>query len=200
MVIVGGYDAVPQDMLTHGCAMTVGKFDGLHAGHMAVINRVALASRRDQANDMPPLLSVVFTFAHNPKAILTGAQVFPLMDNAEAEGILTSAGIDLLIRQPFDKRFADLGPESFCDIVFGTLNCKKFVLTPDFRFGKDRQGNINLLGEFAKRYSASIEVVDFETLNGARISSTGIRKLLECGDIINAEKMLGRMIRRDINV
>ena len=169
-------------------AMTIGKFDGIHLGHMALIKKTVEYAR----NLCIP--SMVFTFNPNPVSVLSGKIFTPLLNEQQKISILSGMGIDILVNYPFDKAFASISADAFMRLIFADLKCRALIVGESFSFGKDRKGEVFMLVNTGKRYGAIVEVMKNLELDGEPVSSSRIRKAIECNDIPLAERLLNRPI------
>lgn len=168
--------------------LTVGNFDGVHLGHQKLLNELVYQAKE---YGVP---SVVCTFKPHPRVLLNpGAPVhrlFDYKDQAEQMGLL---GIDYLIEEKFTKDFSLMQPDEFLDLYIARyFKPKHLVVGYDFNFGKDRSGGIDFLRDYCRVQKIGLTVVNALELNGQVVSSSVIRKLLEHGDLVQAEKFLGR--------
>ena len=159
--------------------VALGKFEGLHKGHMLLINKVLQLSHETGKQ------SVVFSIdMPGTKRIYT----IP-----ERNRILEEIGIDFNITCEFTKKFASMKPEAFVkDVLVERLHPEYVVVGNDFRFGKNRQGDVVLLEELGNRYG--YEVLAFEKLReqGTVISSSYIREQIEQGNVDLIQEYMGR--------
>jgi riboflavin kinase/FMN adenylyltransferase len=171
-------------------AVAIGKFDGVHAGHRAVIQRlnevaVATGSR-----------SVAVTFDRNPLAILRPDRCPENVVTVERKlELLSELGIDATLVLTFDEQLAARSANDFVlDILVGALEVSTVLVGEDFRFGNRGAGTPELLRELGPRHGFAVEVVDDVYLPGSsrRVSSSWIRELLIEGDVATAAKVLGR--------
>ena len=157
-------------------AVTLGKFDSLHRGHLKLINNVIKCSAE---ND---LKSVVFSFDMGKKALLT---------NEERKEMLEDK-VDCLIQCPFTEDIKHMESEAFIrDILAEKLHAEYIIVGSDFRFGYRASGDVKTLREFQKKYDYKLIVIEKEKYKDKEISSTYIRELLTDGKIELANKLLG---------
>ena len=171
--------------------ITIGNFDGVHVGHQALLHEVI--KKADSIHGS----SVVLTFKPHPMRVLKKNNHFPLITLCEQKVELIEAiGIDFLLCLPFTLEFASLPAVNFIeDILVGSIGMKAIVTGKDYTFGKNRQGNIELLNQYAPLHGFEVIVKNWieATVNSPyRISSTRIRRLVKDGDLENAQKLLGR--------
>ncbi len=159
------------------CA-ALGDFDGVHLGHIAVIE----AAVKNCDNFTP----AVYTFSQNCKK----ANI--ITTNSEKEKIMHSLGIKKVIFDDFDT-IKNYSPLQFVkEVLIDKYNIKAIVCGNDFRFGKNAEGNIEILKKLCDEYNISLVTVNTIDANGSKISSSDIRKSIESGDMDTAKKMLGR--------
>ncbi len=168
--------------------LTVGTFDGVHLGHKKILD--VLVKEAEKINGEP----VVLTLYPHPRKILDPnfKDLFLLNTLDEKTELLEKAGIKHLIIYPFTKDFASLSSCDFIEkMLFNKLNVRQLIVGYDHRFGKDRQGNINILKKCAAPFNIEVLKVDAFTLNNKKVSSTTIRNALLSGKIENANTCLG---------
>jgi riboflavin kinase/FMN adenylyltransferase len=169
-------------------AVTIGKFDGVHTGHRAVIDRLrAVAAERG-------LTSTVITFDRNPLELLAPEKCpASLVSNRQKLELLAETGIDATLMVAFDRALADLPPEEFVHrILVDRLHAAAVLVGSDFRFGARGAGDVQLLSELGERYGFTVELIDdVRPEHGRRVSSTWIRDLLAEGDVGHAAELLG---------
>ncbi len=174
-----------------GCVATIGNFDGVHLGHQAVLGQLA-----EQAERMG-LPAVVITFEPQPHEYFAGEQAKPRLTRfREKYQALRRFSVDRVLCLRFNQALANLDAEDFIQkVLMQGLDVKYLVVGDDFRFGKNRSGTFKLLHEAGQKNG--FPVVNMHTFNidGQRVSSTRIREALEQGDLMLAEKLLGRPYR-----
>ena len=175
-----------NDVSKNPKAITVGNFDGIHKGHQALINKTKEISSKNNVE------SVIFTFNELPKEIFSPDTVQRLYDNKIKESILSSYEIDTLLSIDFNE-IKDYSADFFCEeILIKKLKAQYLIIGENFKFGKDRSGDIEKLRKYHSKKAFELIVPKFETHNGVKISSSRIRNLLNQGDIIGARECLGR--------
>lgn len=180
--------AVPADF--GPSAVTVGKFDGVHSGHRAVISRLCeVAGERG-------LVPTVVTFDRNPLSLLRPeACPDPLVSNAQKIELLADAGVGATLMVTFDRDFSALTPEEFVQrILVDALHARVLLVGSDFRFGARGAGTVELLRALAPE--AGFEVVEIDDVapeGDRRVSSTWIRELLTAGEVRAASELLGEL-------
>jgi riboflavin kinase/FMN adenylyltransferase len=171
--------------------ITIGNFDGVHIGHQVLFHEVI--EKADAINGT----SIVMTFEPHPTRILKQNGHPPLITLYEQKlELIESSGIDVLICIPFTMEFAAISAKEFVeDILLTRIGMQAIVVGQDYTFGKDREGNIELLQIYAKNLGFEVIVSDWITMLNKRhdrISSTQTRKLVMAGKVAEAQKLLGR--------
>jgi riboflavin kinase/FMN adenylyltransferase len=185
-----GASAVPRSF--GPSAVTIGKFDGVHAGHRAVIG--ALKSVADERG----LLATVVTFDRNPLSLLAPERCpEALASNPKKVELLEAAGVDATLMLAFDRPFSKQAPEEFVrSILVDALHARVVFVGEDFRFGAGGSGNVELLDRLGDQYGFEVHHIDEvqadATTGPRRASSTWIRELLDAGDVAAAAVPLGR--------
>lgn len=171
-----------------GCVLTIGKFDGVHLGHQAVIRKVLIKARE---LGVP---SSVLLFEPQPEEVFSpDTAPARLTKLREKYLLLRELGLERLICAKFDKKFASQTAEHFIEeLLVGKLGVKYLVVGDDFRFGKGRVGNFAMLQQAGARFG--FEVVDTRSLMLAecRVSSSAIRTALANDDLKTVASYLGR--------
>lgn len=181
------------------CAVTLGKFDGLHLGHQQLLRRIIELSQQEQnhSTNSKPLQTVVFTFDQSPNQLFSNASTALLMTEKEKLTFLEQYGIDVCILFPFTKDTAAIEPEDFIQsILIDSLHAKKIVIGPDYRFGSHRRGDADMLRLYSKQYGYELEVIEKLQYLDEPISSTRISVAIRNGNIHDAEEMLGRPYKK----
>lgn len=171
--------------------ITIGNFDGVHIGHQALFHEAI-----EKAETIGGT-SVAMTFEPHPLRVMKPNNHPPLITLYEQKSeLIERTGLDVLICVPFTLEFAALSAEQFVrDVLVQKIGMKAIVVGQDYSFGKNRQGDLDLLKSFGPEYG--FEVIVAAWINSARalaerISSTKIRQLITDGRMEQAEKMLGR--------
>ncbi len=135
---------------------------------------------------------MIFTFNKLPKEIFSPDTLQRLYDNKIKESILSSYKIDTLLSIDFNE-IKDYSADFFCEeILIKKLNAQYLIIGENFKFGKDRSGDIEKLRKYDSKNAFKLMVPELETYDGIKISSSRIRALLNQGDIIGARECLGR--------
>jgi riboflavin kinase / FMN adenylyltransferase len=174
-----------------GAAVAIGNFDGVHRGHVRLVERL-LAMARQIAGP-----AIVFTFDPHPVSILRpDAAPLPLIWTERKIEILGELGVDAVVAFPTTREFLELDARQFFEhIVLETLGAKALVEGPNFFFGHNRSGNVEILGQFCGAVGIPFEVTPPFEIGGKPVSSSRVRKLLLEGRAAEAAEMLGRPYR-----
>jgi len=163
----------PNYKVKEDTVISFGKFDGIHKGHIKLINTLVDEAKKGN------MISVVYTFENHPKSVLKNEDINLLMNNDEKADKINKLGVDVLVFEHFSKDYANITPENFVkDILLGKLNVKKIVIGSNSTFGKDSLGNVELLKSLAKKYGFEVVEIPLVKENGIVISSTEMRKEL----------------------
>lgn len=167
--------------------IAIGKFDGVHKGHRALIDQVLSLGK--QYN----LKTVIFTFVPSPADFFGLTDGYSIMSEQEKIFVLEDMGIDYLVEFPFNTETAGMEPVVFIeDMLCKQLKAKYIVSGSDVSFGKGGKGNYELLQELSDKNGYKTIKIDKIKINGDEISSTLIRKLITKSNIENANTMLGQ--------
>ncbi|MFG6492444.1 bifunctional riboflavin kinase/FAD synthetase [Microbacterium sp. P03] len=170
--------------------VTIGKFDGVHAGHRAIINR----ARVDAASHDSRVVAV--TFDRNPLSLLRPELCPPsLIGVTQKLQFLAEAGVDATLLLTFDEVLAALPAREFVEhVLVASLGVHTVLVGEDFRFGHKGAGDSELLRSLGDDYGFRVDVIpDVRAIHDdRRVSSTWIRELLAEGDVRTAGRVLGR--------
>ncbi len=177
----------PEQTKGREIAITIGFFDGLHAGHRALIREVLKAA------ELMNIGSAVVTFWPHPRLVLKKdpEKLRFLTTLNEKSKIVSKSGVDFLIVQEFTPQYFNLEPADFIDYLVNNYHVKHIVVGADHRFGKDGKGNADLLKQLGVEKGFSVQIIDQLVIDNTDISSTKIREALLKGNIERANQMLG---------
>jgi len=184
MKLLHGLDAAA----CQGGIVAIGNFDGVHRGHAAMLARLVARARGCGAP------SVVFTFDPHPMSILRPGELPPPLSTLQDKiRQFERAGVEWAVVYPTDQALLELtAAEFFQRILVGQLRARGLVEGPNFYFGKDRQGNVELLGQYCRDSGLTLDVVEPVEIDGLLVSSTQIRRLIAAGGVAQAARLLGR--------
>ncbi len=182
------YNSIEEFEVISDTVVTIGTFDGVHAGHKVVIEQLKSAAKKNSAE------SVVLTFFPHPRMVLYPDDNELRLLNTIDERIemLKSAEIDHLIIHPFSKEFSQLSSTEYVrDILVNKLNVATLIIGYDHHFGRNREGSFEHLQELAPLYDFNVEEIPAQEIQKINISSTKIRTSLLHGEIHAANQFLG---------
>lgn len=166
--------------------VTIGTFDGVHAGHRKIIERLVNSA---SANHLD---SVVLTFFPHPRMVLQKESGLQLINTIEErKRLLEQTGIDHLVVHPFTHQFSRLTAIEFVrDILVNKLKAKKIIIGYDHRFGRNRTADINDLKQFGEDFGFEVEEITQQDVEQVAVSSTKIRNALLDGRVERANMYL----------
>ncbi|MGB4135173.1 MAG: bifunctional riboflavin kinase/FAD synthetase [Microbacterium sp.] len=190
MIVFRSPEEVPQDF--GRTVVAIGKFDGVHIGHQAVIRRM----REDAA--ALGARTVAVTFDRNPLAVLR-PEICPksVVDVERKLELLGDLDLDATLLLTFDEHLAARTAEDFVlNILVRALKVRAVLVGGNFRFGNRGRGTPELLRELGEEHGFSVDVVDdvFLPDSSQKVSSTWIRERLDAGDVALAAQALGRPV------
>ncbi|MEY7999631.1 bifunctional riboflavin kinase/FAD synthetase [Clostridium sp. Mt-5] len=168
--------------------IALGSFDGLHLGHMRLINKTIKLARNNGSKSM------VFTFKNHPLMTIN-PDLAPkiLMDNPSKIDVLRNAGLDIINMANFNKELMKICPEDFVIHLLNNYRAKGFVVGFNYRFGYKNLGDVNLLKKLSKTYKFYLYVIDSVKYKGQIVSSSIIRNIItDEGDMKKANMLLTR--------
>ena len=169
----------------NNCAVTLGKFDGLHAGHMQLINAIT-DMKKNEAEASHQMTCVVINL------IKDGEDRF-IISQDEKHRILEDAGVDVCIDIPMTKEFMSYDALEFLkDFLVDMLGMKYLAVGYDFCYGNGRRGTVNFLRDKQDEYGYELYIASKESRYGKRVSSTAIKEMLEKGEMEKVMDCLGR--------
>ena len=186
MRVFRSIDDIPADF--GPSAVTVGKFDGVHLGHRAVIGRLLSVAGREG------LSSVVVTFDRNPMSVVAPERCPDDLVSLEQKlELLEQTGIDAVLVLTFDLALSRVPAEEFVErYLVSKLHAKTLLVGSDFRYGAKGAGDVALLSQLGARDGFSVQLIDDVRPDGHdRVSTTWVRPLLAEGDVAYAGVLLG---------
>ena len=167
--------------------LTIGNFDGVHVGHVALLEAV-----RSTAGSLAAE-STLLTFDPHPRCVLDPARCpQSLTTLGEKESVLAACGLDRLTVLRFTREVSGWGAEQFCDMLREAFDLRALVVGHDFALGHKRQGDIAFLRDYGARHGFPVDVVDAVRVGGEVVSSSRVRSLISAGDVGGAATLLGR--------
>ncbi len=169
-------------------ALTIGNFDGVHRGHQAMLSRLIEA-----AEDLR-LEPCVMTFDPHPRDYFAPGRAPPRISTRRQKfALLRDAGVARTIVARFGPTLAQMSAEAFvADVLVARLGVRWVLVGGDFRFGKDRAGDVGVLRGCAHTFS--VECMEAVEVDRERVSSSAVRAALARGDVARANALCGRPI------
>ncbi|MBD8526562.1 bifunctional riboflavin kinase/FAD synthetase [Pseudomarimonas arenosa] len=176
---------------SHRSVVCIGAFDGLHRGHQALVQSALDRARLLQAQ------SVVLSFEPLPREFFLGDKAPPRIAGFRSRvQMLSQLGIDWIGLLRFNQRLASMSAEQFVErVLVSRLRAAEVWVGEDFRFGKGRAGNPQLLAELGQQHGFDCRIFDRFELAGERVSSSRVRQALADGDLEHANHLLGHPYR-----
>lgn len=170
-------------------AITIGNFDGVHTGHQALFRKVKEWAQKLDGQ------SVVMTFHPHPLEVLFPGKPLSFITSHEQKlDLIADFGIDATIVVPFSKDFSQISAREFVeDLLVGSIGVKAVVVGYDYRFGRNREGDISFLRQLGEEHGFQVDTVPGIRMDDMVVSSTAIRKMIVEGNISKANQLLGRL-------
>ena len=170
------------------CALTVGNFDGVHAGHRRILRRVVWLAHQ---NGWKP---AALTFDPHPAKIVAPQRAPRLLTTPEQRALLMrDEGIAQVLVLPFTPELSRFRPEQFVQTILREkLDARAVLVGENFRFGYRHAGDTRLLSELGQRHGFLTEVLPAVALRGRTVSSSEVRRLLDRGKVSLAARLLER--------
>jgi riboflavin kinase / FMN adenylyltransferase len=166
---------------------TVGVFDGVHLGHMEIINRLTAIAKDKNCE------SVVITFEPHPRLVLPHhAEIKLLQTLDEKLQRFELAGVGAVLVIPFDKEFAGITPHDFIkNVLVDQLHVSHIITGYDHFFGQNRQGDFDMLTKLGKEFGFTVDELPMVSVSSSTVSSSSVRRALLDGNVTLAASMLG---------
>ena len=164
-------------------ALTVGSFDGVHLGHLDVIEHAVRAAAELKA--APALI----TFEPHPRCVLDPANCPQSITTLQEKlALIEKAGIEHAIVLRFDRELAALSPHEFIERLAAAMDIRRWVIGFDFAFGRGRTGNADWL----RSHGHAVDVIRPFKIDGRELHSSEVRRLITTGEMEEANRLLGR--------
>ena len=186
MQLIRGLHNFPGDLAPS--VVSIGNFDGVHLGHLQLIKTLLVQADRQA---LPP---TVVTFDPHPHEYFSPQTAPPRLSSfREKLTYLEQAGVRKVVCIRFDQRFSRTSATDFIqEYLVKGLGTRFVVVGDDFRFGLNREGDLTLLRTTGERAGFGVASVGTFVVDGHRVSSSRIRKVIEESDFVLAERLLGR--------
>lgn len=184
MAVYRSFAQLPRDL--GPTAVTIGNFDGVHAGHRRILRRLVAAARERH------LEPTVLTFDPHPTRVVAPQRAPRLMTTPERRcALMAEEGVRHCLVLPFTAELARLTPEDFVrKVLVEALQARAVMVGDNFRFGHKQAGDTAILAQFGRKYGFTTEVIQAIRLRGVVVSSSGIRLLIEAGKVAQAARLL----------
>jgi riboflavin kinase / FMN adenylyltransferase len=176
------FTSLPTSPLLTPHAITIGVFDGVHLGHQAILRETTKYHT-----------SCVLTFRNHPASFFNPNHQIPFIITLEERlELFEKEGIEVVFLLPFDQAFADLSYDSFLYYLKETLQLSHLILGEGESFGKGKKGDAEQVLLLSKKWGFAAVYLPKILLDGNVISSSRIRTLIQQGNNLEAERLLGR--------
>ncbi len=183
---INHYSKIAENL--QNSVLTLGNFDGVHLGHQKILDEVKKIAKKHKTS------SALISFYPHPISFLKKIKNINIFDIKNKILLLKKEKIDLFFLIRFSKEIANLSAEDFVEeILIKKMQVKHIVIGYDFIFGKDRKGDYRMLQKYAKKECFRLSKINKQSDDDHHsFSSTAIRKFLEKGEIVVANKYLGK--------
>ena len=169
------------------CVATIGNFDGVHVGHREILSRV---KHKSEQLGCPALL---ITFDPHPSSVLYPGRGPALLSTMKKKlALLEECGMDGALVIEFTLQFAQHTPHDFVEDVLLPLKVRELYVGHDFHFGSGRSGNVNNIAREGKLHDFGVYEISEVIMEGERVRSSLIRRLISEGDVEKAARLLAR--------
>lgn len=167
--------------------LAIGKFDGLHIGHQAILSAAKSVLKTDEH-------LAVMTFTPHPTFVLSGRDIYArtLTPQIEKMRQLESFGVQRVYFVHFTKAYAQTSAHTFVNEHLASLKLSRIVVGSDFRFGKGGEADVRVLTSLCAQIGIPVTVVEAVSQSAVKVSSSQIRAHLQAGRVEAAEALLGR--------
>ena len=171
-----------------GSAIAIGNFDGIHKGHQKVFKETKKFAKKNK------IKFGVLTFTPLPIMFFNKKiKNYRLISEVQKLKLFEKQGVDFIVNIKFNKKFSKINAESFVKkIIYKKINPQSLSVSNNFKFGKKRKGNVNLLKKLSYKYDYRLLNIEAFKYDGKIVSSTRIRRYLKSGKINLANKLLSR--------
>ena len=185
----------PKEKIKESTSATIGIFDGVHLGHKSIISLMRRNAARNGCS------TCVVTFFPHPQKVLRGIDMPLIVPLKERFRLLEKEGVDIAVCFTFTKAFSKISAKDFVkNYLVEKLNIKTIFVGPDLFFGRNREGNVELLKSMGKSFDFETRTVRPVYFGDELISSTAIREFIEDGNVKKAANFLGDCFSVEGNV
>lgn len=175
-----------EEFSAHNPIVTIGMFDGVHAGHRAILRQMESLKQKHDGE------TVLLTFWPHPRIFFGKTDGFGLLTTIDEKmELLEQAGLDVCLILPFSHEFADLSPEAYItNILYDGMGAKKIVIGYDHKYGKSGSGTFDLMQNYGEKLGFSVEQITAFSVDSKTVSSTKVRNSISSGEIEKANQYL----------
>lgn len=175
-----------EEFSAHNPIVTIGMFDGVHAGHRAILRQMESLKQKHDGE------TVLLTFWPHPRIFFGKTDGFGLLTTIDEKmELLEHAGLDVCLILPFSHEFADLSPEAYItNILHDGMGAKKIVIGYDHKYGKSGSGTFDLMQNYGEKLGFSVEQITAFSVDSKTVSSTKVRNSISSGEIEKANQYL----------
>jgi riboflavin kinase/FMN adenylyltransferase len=169
-------------------ALTIGNFDGVHAGHRHLLRQVVEVAEKIGAKPS------VMTFDPHPTRVVAPARSPRLITTPDQRcSLMKEEGIEQVLILPFNYEFSQLSAEDFVEkVLVQKLGARAVLVGENFRFGHQHAGDTAQLGKLGRRFGFKTQIIPGVMLRGQIVSSSAVRQLIEAGRVSRAGRLLER--------
>ncbi len=176
-----------QPGLIRDSSIALGFFDGVHPGHQVVIGKAL-----EEARQLGVPCGVV-TFKDHPRTLTRGKSPLLLTVIDQRLNLFASMGVDFALALNFTEELCKLSPFEYVEsILVGSLGARSISVGPNHHFGRDREGDAQLLTKMGTDLQFVVHVAEMVTVGGIEVSSSKIRELIQAGEMDGATRLLSR--------
>ncbi|MDD5794960.1 MAG: bifunctional riboflavin kinase/FAD synthetase [Clostridiales bacterium] len=176
-----------KDILQKGTYVALGSFDGLHLGHISLVNKIVELAKKNNS------LSMVYTFSNHPRKFVKPNENLKLLTDFNTKvKILKNHNVDITYFEKFDENFMERSAEEFIVYLIDKFNVKGIVVGFNYKFGYKNLGNTETLKKLSKKYNFDLYVMEPCKYKDKAVSSTRIRHEIINGNVFDVFNMLGR--------
>lgn len=187
MIVIKSFEDLKEVYSEERVQVTIGNFDGVHAGHREFLARIAQDCKKTKAK------FVVITFIPHPVQILKAQTGFLINTYNERRELLAECGVDYLLEVDFTRDFSTLSPEEFLKkYIFTFAGIEKVYLGHDFAFGANKSGDYKLAKALCEKESVQLILQDEFKSNNQSVSSSIARNEIKLGEMEKVRLLLGR--------
>ncbi len=181
------YNQIIPNVFPNGSSIALGMFDGVHLGHLQIINNATQYAKQNN------LTSVVATFSNHPHTEITGQSPVLLTTFEDKIKLIENLNMDAVLALEFNSKLRRMSAQDyFTKVLVDCLNAKFISVGYDHKFGFNQEGTTDKLKEWGRKLGINIEITPPVNIHDEPVSSTRIRKNIIAGQVKSVKKLLGR--------